>query len=453
MSYAGLGHLAGAECGDMPDIGQEMGIEPRSRAASTGQRVVPTVWAQRALNAAGVRTAVDGIAGPGTLRSLVSAWTSMGRSGAQPVLVDAGHVAISPGFEARLSILRRVADPSGSTCGPCQWTSCSSGTRRTTTTTGTSTSTPSTSTPAATPDSSEPPSDLLVEMPSGDGGGLIARYGIWPWVIGGTALVGVGLWFLVGAGAGSVRANRRRVRRNMRQYGDNWPQGLTESARHAAELRRAEEEGFSGRSGTSGAYKRDYPFNDPYSFEEEPQGPKRRRRRSVRRNTQGYTEEYVVASISAAQTKWFKSKEKALDFARSLKRAGHDVSVEWRKMKWGEHTVASRAITVNRITPAQRARMPKSAFVFPSRRSWPVNNARRAYAAIQYLRMGRARSASDFNEIRNAVRRRFPDVWAIYGKNLTWDRSKAAKAKRRSTKARRRTSRGMPRRIAANWGR
>lgn len=386
MSYAGLGHLAGAECGDMPDVGQEMGIEPRSRAASTGQRVVPTVWAQRALNAAGVRTAVDGIAGPGTLRSLVSAWTSMGRSGAQPVLVDAGHVAISPGFEARLSILRRVADPSGSTCGPCQWTSCSSGARRTTTTTGTSTSTPSTSTPATTPDSSAPPSDLLVEAPDGGGagGGLIARYGIWPWVIGGTALVGVGLWFLVGAGAGSVRANPRH---------------------------------------------------------------------RVRRNTRGHTEEYVVSSVSAAQTRWFKSKEKALDFARSLKRAGHDVSVEWRKMKWGEHTVASRAITVNRITPAQRARMPKSAFVFPSRRSWPVNNARRAYAAIQYLRMGRVRSASDFNEIRNAVRRRFPDVWAIYGKNLTWDRSKAAKAKRRSTKARRRMSRGTPRRIAANWGR
>lgn len=283
MSYAGLGQLAGAQCGDMPDIGQEMGIEPRSRAASTGQRLVPTVWAQRALNAAGVRTAVDGIAGPATLRNMVTAWTNMGRSGAQPVLVDAGHVAISPGFEARLSILRRVADPSGSTCGPCQWTSCSSGTRRTTTTTGTSTSTPSTSTPAATPDSSEPPSDLLVEMPSGGGGGLIARYGIWPWVIGGTALVGVGLWFLLGAGAGSVRANRRRVRRNARgvmgsysRYSAAGSPGQTRelSARdkRAHQQRELEELGFTG--GHWG-YEPEW---------EEEDRPRRRRRRAVRRN-------------------------------------------------------------------------------------------------------------------------------------------------------------------------
>lgn len=283
MSYAGLGQLAGTQCGDMPDVGQEMGIEPRART-SAGLRIIPTVWAQRALNAAGTRVTVDGIAGPATLSALVSTWTQMGRSGAQPALVDAGHVAISPGFEGRLSIMRRVPDPSGSRCGPCQWSACSGATQTAPRTTSTSTTT--STTPNASSTTSEERDNL--DPAGGSPMGLIARYGIWPWVIGGTALVGVGLWFLVGAGAGSVRVNRRRVRRNTRQYGDNnWPPGLTESARHAAELRRAEEEGFSGRSGTSGSRKHDYPFYDPYSFEEEPHGPKRRRRRSVRRNALG----------------------------------------------------------------------------------------------------------------------------------------------------------------------
>jgi hypothetical protein len=310
----------------MPDIGQEMGIDPRATAASTGARIVPTVWAQRALNAAGVRTDVDGIAGSATLRGLVSAWTAMGRSGAQPVLVDAAHVAISPGFEGRLSLLRRVADPAGSTCGPCQWSACSSGAHP---------STPSTS-PATTP--STPAGPIVTQEPTviepGGGRSFISATSILPWVIGGTALAGLGFWFLMGGGAGSrVRANRRRS--------------------------------------------------------------SRRPRSSMRRNSGGRV---------------------------------------WR----------------NRITSRQRAKLPKSAFVFPERRAWPMNNARRAYAAIQYLRMGRVGSASEFSEIRNAIIRRYPDVWAIYGKNLTWERSKAAKAKRRSTKARRRTSRGTRRRIAAN---
>jgi len=130
----------------------------------------------------------------------------------------------------------------------------------------------------------------------------------------------------------------------------------------------------------------------------------------------------------------------------------HSVATLRRGLGWlrGRTRLPIGRVVRNKITPRQRARMPKSAFVFPSRRAWPINNARRAYAAIQYLRMGRVRSASDFNEIRNEVRRRYPDVWAIYGKNLTWERSKAAKAKRRSTKATRRTTRGTRRRIAAN---
>lgn len=339
MSYAGLGQLAGTQCGDMPDVGQEMGIEPRART-SAGLRIIPTVWAQRALNAAGTRVTVDGIAGPATLSALVSTWTRMGRSGAQPALVDAGHVAISPGFEGRLSIMRRVPDPSGSRCGPCQWSACSGATQTAPRTTSTSTTTSTTLNTSST--TSEERDNL--DPAGGSPMGLIARYGIWPWVIGGTALVGVGLWFLIGAGAGSVRANRRRrMRRNVisdySRYSAAGTPGqrreLSARDQRAREQRELEEQGFTG------AY-----WGYDSELEEEDL-PRRRRRRTVRRNTRGHTEEYVVNSVSAAQTKWFKSKEKALNFARGLKRAGHDVRVEWRKMKWGEHTVASRAITVN----------------------------------------------------------------------------------------------------------
>lgn len=105
----------------------------------------------------------------------------------------------------------------------------------------------------------------------------------------------------------------------------------------------------------------------------------------------------------------------------------------------------SREWMERNITPRQRARLPESAFVFPKRRSWPINNARRAYAATQFLRMGRVGSASDFNEIRNVIRRRYPKVWDIYGRNLTWDRAKAAKSRRSRSRGSR-----PAQRVAAN---
>jgi hypothetical protein len=160
MSFQGL---QGTQCGDMPDIGQQMGIDPRATSSSSvaGARIVPTVWAQRAANAAGQRTVVDGRAGSGTLRSLTSAWTAAGRPGVAPALVDSGHVLISSALEARFSTMARVTDPSGSPCGVCQWSAC-----------------PSTAAPPAPPPGPpappepppQPPTDLT-PPPSGGGGG------------------------------------------------------------------------------------------------------------------------------------------------------------------------------------------------------------------------------------------------------------------------------------------
>lgn len=334
MSYAGLGQTSTAM---MPaaTVGRST-----SRHEAGGAVRVPATWAQRAANAgnrynnsSAPLIAVDGRAGPITIAALRT--LSHQFSSDQPVTNDpptsrvTDNVIIPVALETALAARRFVPDPP-----------VSSATRRTTTTTRTTTSGGTTTTPVTTPipgatPAATPADEVILDEGSSSGvRGLIAQYGIWPWAIGGAALVGLGLWFLAGGG---MRANRRRVRKNY-------------------------------------AYEH---MSHPGSYD--PRGRPTR----------------------------------------------------------------------NRITPAQRRRISKKSFVFPSRRAWPIDNARRAYAAIQFLRMGRVRSASDFNEIRNAVIRRYPDVWAIYGKNLTWERSKASKAKRQKTKARR-TTRGARRRIAAN---
>lgn len=89
----------------------------------------------------------------------------------------------------------------------------------------------------------------------------------------------------------------------------------------------------------------------------------------------------------------------------------------------------------NKLTAAERRRIPKSKFVFPERRAWPLDSKKRAKAAVSYMHMGRVASASDFNKIRNAIRKRYPDVWEDYGKGLTWQKVKKAKSKRRRSRS------------------
>jgi predicted RNA-binding Zn-ribbon protein involved in translation (DUF1610 family) len=155
-------------------------------------------------------------------------------------------VIIPVALETRLATLSRVADPPVSTA-----------TRRTTTTTrattsGGTTTTTTTPIPGATPAATPADEVILDEGSSGGGGGLIARYGIMPWAIGGVALVGLGLWFMMGSGAGaSVRANkRRRVRRNSKHkirrssYQDSWNVEFTpmHGPRRQTRLFRSQEE-------------------------------------------------------------------------------------------------------------------------------------------------------------------------------------------------------------------
>jgi len=206
MSYAGLGQVSAT-------VGRD-----GTRHESGGSVRVSARWAQRAANA-GLRfdrtpplaplIGVDGRAGSVTIGALRALSHRMIATADGPVLNDpplsgttrwSPNVIMSTALESALARLAPVSDPP-----------LSSATRRTTTgATGAPTTAPI---PGADPVA--PADEIILDEGSSGGGGLIARYGIWPWAIGGTALVGVGLWFMMGSGAGaSVRANRRRVRRN-----------------------------------------------------------------------------------------------------------------------------------------------------------------------------------------------------------------------------------------------
>lgn len=204
MSYAGLGQVIPSAT-----VGRDS-----SRYESGGAVRVSARWAQRAVNAgnrynsgSAPLIAVDGKAGPITIAGLRA--LSRQFASDQPVTNDpptsrvTDRVIIPVALETALAARNFVPDPP-----------VSSATRRSTS--STSTSAPVTeSIPGATP-AATPADEVILDEGSSAGWGLIARYGIWPWVAGGTALVGVGIWFLLGGGTGaSMRANRRRrVKRN-----------------------------------------------------------------------------------------------------------------------------------------------------------------------------------------------------------------------------------------------
>lgn len=213
MSYAGLGQVPGAT------VGRDGG-----RYESGGSVRVGARWAQRAANAgnrynmtSAPLIAVDGRAGSitvGALRTLSHQFASD-----QPVTNDpptsriTDRVIIPVTLEARLATMPAVTDPP-----------VSSATRRTTTTTTRTSSGAMTTVPVTEPipgktPAGTPADDVILDEGSSGGGGLIARYGLWPWVIGGVSLAGLGFWFLMGTASGAaVTSNRRRrVRRNARR--------------------------------------------------------------------------------------------------------------------------------------------------------------------------------------------------------------------------------------------
>ena len=173
---------------------------------------------------------------------------------------------------------------------------------------------------------------------------------------------------------------------------------------------------------------------------------RRRSRRSVRRNGDGFL--YVKHGrgyYRDASGHIRSTKIKPYEERHSHGQSGHAYHKYLRSTRAkGPSRKSGRFLEMNRLTAAQRKRIPLKAFVFPERRAWPIDNARRAYAATQMMRLGRVRSASDFNDIRNTIRRRYPKVWDIYGRGLSWDKTKSAKARaRRSRASRSRRSVGL----------
>lgn len=78
-------------------------------------RIVPTFWAQRGLNAAGISTVTDGVSGPNTLAGLRAFKTRFRLEGAAPAIYDRTHISMSKEMEQALASLTQVADVSAST--------------------------------------------------------------------------------------------------------------------------------------------------------------------------------------------------------------------------------------------------------------------------------------------------------------------------------------------------
>lgn len=172
-------------------------------------------------------------------------------------------------------------------------------------------------------------------------------------------------------------------------------------------------------------------------------GNGRRSRRSLRRNTEtGFL--YYRGGRGYYRDASGKIKSTKLKPYEEHRGHGHSFHQYLRSTRAkGPSKKSGRFLEMNRLTARQRARIPLKAFVFPERRAWPINSSRRAYAATQMMRLGRVRSASDFNAIRNTIRTRYPKVWNLFGRSVTWDKTKAAKTRARRSSHRGRRSVGL----------
>lgn len=171
-----------------------------------------------------------------------------------------------------------------------------------------------------------------------------------------------------------------------------------------------------------------------------------RRRRRMRRNTRQRRSAAIVDERSYSVVDRMTGLERrhlTRDQVPSVIRAHRDQCDRygWRTdikvfYRDGTDVTSEFAVTPNRLSPRKRASLPRSTFVFPERRAYPLDTEKRAYDAISMMRLGRVRSASDFAKIRNAIRSRYPEVWSKYGKSVTWDAVRRAKTKARTSRAR-----------------
>lgn len=100
-------------------VGQPLGVDPNRISDSSGNQIVSAVWIQRALNAAGIRTNVDGIVGSQTMTNLLTAWRNLTASAPpQPSkqvtgtsLTSPGTVKIPRALQDVLAAFAQVADP------------------------------------------------------------------------------------------------------------------------------------------------------------------------------------------------------------------------------------------------------------------------------------------------------------------------------------------------------
>jgi len=169
----------------VPTASTALGPDRERRAYAPDARYWDTTatWAQRAVNAfrasrGQASIAVDGRAGPLTIAGLTEAGPGLPVPSTFPTnIAVTPRVLVSKTLATRLEALQRVADP--------------------------------TVTPRPQGNTSATSESALEEKPAEV---EVSRRSLLPWILGGTALVGLGAYFML-AGA-PVRANRRRRRRS-----------------------------------------------------------------------------------------------------------------------------------------------------------------------------------------------------------------------------------------------
>lgn len=87
-----------------------------------------------------------------------------------------------------------------------------------------------------------------------------------------------------------------------------------------------------------------------------------------------------------------------------------------------------------RLTAAQRRRLPKSAFAYPSTRSYPIHDRPHARAALRLS--ARKSTKGSYAHVRKKVAKKFPGL--VGKKKSTKTRRKATSRRRRTTRRRRR---------------
>lgn len=89
-----------------------------------------------------------------------------------------------------------------------------------------------------------------------------------------------------------------------------------------------------------------------------------------------------------------------------------------------------------RLSAKKRRSLPKSSFVYPASRAYPIHDRAHAKAALSLS--ARKDTKGSYSKVRAAVKRRYPDLVSGGSRSGTTSKRKSSKRSSRSTSRRRR---------------